>query len=60
MYRLSDASEAYEAGFDEFIGQENAITVIEWADKVKDMLNSITYRINIAYIDENTRLVEIK
>jgi tRNA threonylcarbamoyladenosine biosynthesis protein TsaE len=60
MYRLSDSSEAYEAGFDEFIGQDGAITVIEWADKIIDMLNNITYCVNIAYIDQNTRLVEIK
>lgn len=60
MYRLSDASEAYEAGFDEYIGKETAITVIEWADKVKDMLRNITYSVDITYIDDNTRLVEIK
>ncbi|HEY8424363.1 MAG TPA: tRNA (adenosine(37)-N6)-threonylcarbamoyltransferase complex ATPase subunit type 1 TsaE [Clostridia bacterium] len=60
MYRISDSSEAVEAGFDEFIGKDNAVTVIEWADKVKDILKSVTYTVNITYIDDNSRLVEIK
>lgn len=60
MYRLSDSSEALEAGFDEYIGKETAVTVIEWADKVQDILRDITYTVDISYIDQNTRLVEIK
>jgi tRNA threonylcarbamoyladenosine biosynthesis protein TsaE len=60
MYRLLDSSEALEAGFDEFIGKQTAVTVIEWADKVKDILRNITYSVDIACVDDNTRLVEIK
>ncbi|HEY8443758.1 MAG TPA: tRNA (adenosine(37)-N6)-threonylcarbamoyltransferase complex ATPase subunit type 1 TsaE [Clostridia bacterium] len=60
MYRLSDSSEAIEAGFDEYIGKETAVTVIEWADKVQDILKNISYTVDITYVDDNTRLVEIK
>lgn len=59
MYRLENANEAFELGFDEYIGKQTAVTVIEWADKVKDILNNITYRIRIDFVDNETRTVEI-
>lgn len=59
MYRLQSPDEALELGFDEYIGKQTAVTVIEWADKVKDILGKVTYRIRIDFIDDQTRAVEI-
>jgi tRNA threonylcarbamoyladenosine biosynthesis protein TsaE len=59
MYRLESSDEALAMGFDELIGKPSAITVIEWSDKVKDILKKITYRVKINYIDNHTREVEI-
>ena len=53
------SDEAFAMGFDELIGKPSAITVIEWSDKVKDILKKITYRVKINYIDNHTREVEI-
>lgn len=59
MYRLQSSDEALELGFDEYIGKQTAVTVIEWADKVKDILGKATYRIRIDFIDDQKRAVEI-
>ncbi|HEY8390680.1 MAG TPA: tRNA (adenosine(37)-N6)-threonylcarbamoyltransferase complex ATPase subunit type 1 TsaE [Clostridia bacterium] len=59
MYRLESSDEALELGFDEYIGRKTAVTVIEWADKVKDILNNVTHRIKINFVDDLTRTVEI-
>lgn len=37
VYRINDIDELYEIGFDEYIYGEG-ISVIEWADKIKDTL----------------------
>lgn len=37
-YRLKNSEELAELGFDEIIKDKNNLTVIEWADKIKDLL----------------------
>lgn len=59
MYRLENWIEARDAGLYDFIGSTQAVTVIEWAEKIKDNLPKIKYQINITLDDKNKRLVEI-
>jgi tRNA threonylcarbamoyladenosine biosynthesis protein TsaE len=66
MYRIEDSSEAYEFGLTEyFIKSENSsvqegVAVIEWAEKVKDLIPERHMKINITKIDHKTRQVEVE
>lgn len=45
-YRISDADEMYEIGFDEYI-YSDGVCIIEWADKIIEILPSTRYDITI-------------
>ena len=57
MYRLSGGGEANEFGFEDYLFNVdyNSIIVIEWSERVKDMLKGDFVTINIERIDENKR-----
>lgn len=55
-YRLEDSDE--DLGFDEFF-EDQAITVIEWSQFIKDLLPATHLSINISTISENTRQIEL-
>ena len=57
-YRIS-VEEAIEAGFDEVFEDKNSVIFIEWSENIKPLLPAKTIKINIKYVDENTREVEI-
>lgn len=38
-YRLDDAQELFYLGIEEYMNNNDAIVIIEWADKIKDYLN---------------------
>lgn len=40
-YRLSSAEELQHVGVDQHLGQSHAIVVIEWADKVREVLKGV-------------------
>lgn len=46
VYRIEDSEEMYDIGFDEYVGGDG-IAVIEWADKIKDILPVPRYRVTI-------------
>ncbi len=54
MYRLQDCQEAKQLGFEEMIF-DNAISVIEWPEKVSGLIDSPDMLINIDIIGENER-----
>jgi tRNA threonylcarbamoyladenosine biosynthesis protein TsaE len=50
FYRLGSISELREIGFDEYIDGEG-ICVIEWADRVKELLPSGRYDVYMSFVD---------
>lgn len=48
-YRLGNPSELLELGFAEFMHNKNSLIVIEWADKIKDILPKNTLWIKFSY-----------
>lgn len=58
VYRISDISELYEIGFEEYIYGEG-VSIIEWGNLVDDILPSYTKKINIMILDDNTREIEL-
>ncbi len=62
VYRLSEQSEFEEIGYEEFI-YGDGISVIEWADKILDVLPDGTVIIEISNfeeVDENARIITVK
>lgn len=62
VYRLDEVSEFEEIGYEEFI-YGNGISVIEWADKILDVLPDNTVIIEISNFEEkseNSRKIEVK
>ena len=61
MYRLDGGQEANEFGFEDYILKTdfNSIIVIEWSERVKDMLTGEYIVINIERIDEDKRMFTI-
>ncbi len=58
-YRLNSASELSAIGAEEYFNESNAITVIEWAYKIKSILPKNAMIIKICAKKENERMFEI-
>lgn len=61
VYRLKKAEEILEVGLKEYLGRGDTITVIEWADKIKKIIEPYQPIIlNFTFIDKNSRKIIIK
>ncbi|WP_026486903.1 tRNA (adenosine(37)-N6)-threonylcarbamoyltransferase complex ATPase subunit type 1 TsaE [Caldanaerobius polysaccharolyticus] len=58
VYRISMPEEMYEIGFEEYIYGEG-VCVIEWADLIKDIIPQGSIWIDIRYLEEDERTIEI-
>jgi tRNA threonylcarbamoyladenosine biosynthesis protein TsaE len=58
LFRLGKEKEAEELGLDDYF-QGTGITAIEWADKIPSLLPKQILFVFIAYVDKNTRSLEI-
>jgi len=55
LYRLEDSSELDAIGFDEFVGDVNSVSFIEWADRAKKELPKDCLTIKLADKGDNLR-----
>lgn len=60
FYRLQDPEELSFIGFDEYLEDDNALAIIEWASKAKDYLPEPVLLINISKQDDDSRMVEVQ
>lgn len=60
LYRLEGALDMESIGLDEFLGDPNAISCVEWADKAPDIFPSGSYRIRMKSVSENEREIIIE
>ena len=58
FYRLSEAG-LMKAELEESMGDENMVTVVEWADSVSGVLGEGRVVVRITMLDEKSRMVEI-
>ena len=58
MYRIGDADEVYELGFDDYLYDENGVAVIEW-NKYDSFETDKVYTLNFSRIDDNIRRIEV-
>lgn len=59
VYRIGDPDELFEIGFSEYLDGDG-ICVIEWAEKVPELLPAHTIRVRIEKTGNNTREIIIK
>lgn len=60
FYRLKGAAQALEIGLKEYLKRPKSISVIEWADKIENILPSEKLMIDFAFIDQNKRKIIFK
>ena len=58
VYRLSQAEDLDDIGYDEYIAGKGVV-VIEWAEKISDVLPDDTIKILFEYLEENKRKIVI-
>jgi len=54
VYRLSGPADLEDMGYEEYF-YGGGVVVIEWAEKILDLLPQTTIVVRMTYIDENTR-----
>lgn len=59
LYRTGMIEDIKSLGIDEIIGNDNNIVVIEWAEKLKDLLPKKRTDIFFEYLEENKRKIKI-
>jgi tRNA threonylcarbamoyladenosine biosynthesis protein TsaE len=62
LYRLEEnvSKEVEEIGIFDFWSQKGNITLIEWAERIADIMPKDSYTINFEVIDEEKRKITIK
>ena len=58
-YRLFGHEELLNIGFGDYLGQPDSVVVIEWGDKVKEILPHKAIRIKVTQIGENSREIVV-
>ena len=59
MYRLGDADELFEIGWEDYI-QRGGICAVEWSENVKEAFYSDTVRVYFEKLDDTTRRIRIE
>jgi len=57
-YRLENSREMMDAGFEDFFNG-GGVVVIEWAEKIRDILPNETLFVMFEYMDETTRAIRL-
>jgi len=59
LYRINDSTAALAFGIDEYLEDESAIILIEWAERISDMLENKIITVSIKHLGENSREITI-
>ena len=57
LYRIENADELEELGFDDYLGEKNAVCIVEW-NKFSDLVDPIV--IDISYLSETERKMIVR
>jgi len=60
LYRINTLKQTKGLGLKEIFADKSAIVVIEWADRIKEILPKKRVDINFEYFDENQRRIKIE
>ena len=57
LYRLEDIKDLKNIGIEEFISEKDAVSAIEWAEKIEHLLPKNVIKIKIERLSEQTRKI---
>ena len=57
-YRIENSQNILSVGLQEYIGDKNVVTIIEWPENIEKFLPKNSVKINIEHRDENLRQIE--
>ncbi len=60
LYRLSSYQEFIQAGFDEYLYDDNALCFIEWPEILKGVLPASTVQITLQYASDEKRQIVVE
>lgn len=61
LYRIKDTKDLAEIGFQDCVYSDNAIKLIEWAEKANSQLQDTNYNVIISFSDdEDERVIDIE
>lgn len=58
-YRIQDASEVLDLGIEDILHGENNIIIVEWPEKIEEVLPQKRLNLKFEVVDENTRRISI-
>ena len=58
FYRLNQTMDLEELGMYDYLSDPEAVSVVEWADRVPDILNRADLRIRLSFSGEQCRTIE--
>ena len=59
VYRINDPEEIYEIGFEDYIGEDGSVVIIEWADKILDEMPEDAVFVEINHYSDTAREVSV-
>jgi tRNA threonylcarbamoyladenosine biosynthesis protein TsaE len=59
LYRIQDAEAGYVFGIDEYLDDVSAVKLIEWPERIEEILPPDTVNIKIEHIDEDRRKIVV-
>ncbi|MBI4372567.1 MAG: tRNA (adenosine(37)-N6)-threonylcarbamoyltransferase complex ATPase subunit type 1 TsaE [Candidatus Omnitrophica bacterium] len=59
LYRLDESSDLEGTGLDEFLFDSNAVSVVEWADRIPSVLREASIRMELAHSGETGRIIRM-
>lgn len=59
LYRLNSTENWKNIGIDEILKTSDSVVIIEWADRLKELLPSKRIDIEFKFVDENTRNINL-
>lgn len=59
-YRLADAAELEALGFAELCADPAGVVVVEWADRVRLSMPPAAWWLDLAYLEEQSRLLQLR
>lgn len=60
LYRIESPESALVFGVDEYLSNDNAVLLVEWAERIEKLLPKNTVRVEISHSGENTRKIRFK
>ena len=60
FFRIKKVEELYDIGFEEYLNDEDAVTFIEWAELIPEIIPGRRYEINFKYLDNNKREIRVE